>query len=99
MTENAYHLDSLTLNAVLAALDERSVRLARELAALLDQPLLPTRDFAIDCVRDAIRDTERARLAFARQIPEGRLEDLPDEVDAAKRYADWTESERAWGQR
>lgn len=84
-------LDSLTLNATLAALDERSLRLARERVSLQDQPVSPARDFAIECNADAIRDTERARLALACHVPEPEaLVDLPVEgaVDAYKAAAD-----------
>lgn len=81
-----YTLDSLALNATLAALDERSSRLARERVALLEQPATRSRDFALECSADAIRDTERARLAFARQVPLGELAELPveDAIDAYK---------------
>jgi hypothetical protein len=79
----AYKLDSLALNATCAALDERANRLVNELAHLAHQPQSQGRDFAIECNRDAIRDTERARLAFARQIPD-RAWSPEDDVTFAK---------------
>lgn len=83
-----YRLDSLALNATLAALDERSQRLATERVALLEQPPTRSRDFALECNADAIRDTERARLAFARQVPVGEIVELAP-VDAhCLRYRD-----------
>lgn len=90
-----YRLDSLTLNATVAALDERSQHLARERARLLEQPISASREFALECSADAIRHTERARLAFAGQVPETQLAELPvdDAIDAAKRHVDWLEAE------
>lgn len=85
-----YRLDSLTLNATLAALDERSQRLTRERVALNDQPASQSREFALECNADAIRDTERARITFARLVPETKLAELPveDPIDAYKAAAD-----------
>ena len=83
----SYTLDSLQLNAVLAALDERGLRLLTEYGRLADDPPSRDRDFAIACNKDAIRDTERERLAFARQL----LAELEQ----------WTEPElrEVWGNR
>lgn len=66
-------LDTLTLNAILAALDERSARLARELDNLLTHPASADRDFALECVADAARDTRRAQVAFDAEWTEPEL--------------------------
>jgi hypothetical protein len=58
------------INAIGAALDERSERLHRELGRLIVQEPSPSRDFAIDCNRDAIRDGIRTRLLIAAAIEE-----------------------------
>jgi len=79
----AYSLDSLSLNATLAALDERSARLAYERETLLHQPGSRSRDFALECNAMATRHTERARLAFARQVPEAEV----SMTEAELRYA------------
>ena len=64
------NLDSLTLNATLAALDERLTRLVLTQEELRTGEPSQSREYALECVEDAIRDTSRARVAFGRSLPD-----------------------------
>jgi len=63
-------LDELQRNQVLAALDERSLRLGRELARLREQRDSPDNAFAVDTVKAAIGQTMNALLTIAEALPE-----------------------------
>lgn len=63
-------------NAITAALDERSMRLTKDRVRLLMDPASQDRDFALECNADAIRDTERAKIAVAREA--GLWDDFVD---------------------
>lgn len=84
-------LDEIETNATVAALFERSQRLGREIGKLITQPATEDRDFALACNRQALRHTEMALHKINGSLPEP-IE--PDAIDLAKRYADWTESEK-----
>jgi hypothetical protein len=61
-------LGALSLNAIGAALDERKDRLSRDIGRLITQPESLDRDFAIECNRDALRDTILTQLIVAAAI-------------------------------
>ena len=61
-------------NAITAGLILRTQTLARDLGRRLCDPPSPNRDFAIECLREGIRDAERARLTLARAYPEPEYE-------------------------
>lgn len=62
-------------NAIGAGLDERSEKLSRDLAVRLADPPSQSRDFAVDVLREAIRDTINARLAIAAAYEEPEYAD------------------------
>ena len=80
-------LSEMDINAIGAALDERSARLSRELKRLRTQPESMNRDYAIGCNEDAVRDTIRARLRILAAVEEP---EYPDDmtVDRLRAEAD-----------
>ena len=88
-------LSEMDINAIGAALDERSTRLSRELVRLRSQPESLSRDYAIGCNTDAIRDTIRARLRILAAVEEP---EYPEDMTFAA-LATEAESRAMWGDR
>jgi hypothetical protein len=63
-------LTELDINAIGGALIERSAVLSSEIARLITEPKTPSRDFAIDCNADALRDIVRVQLIIAAALEE-----------------------------
>jgi hypothetical protein len=81
-------LSEVDINAIGAALDERSKRLAHEYARLVAQPESQDRNFALDCNRDAHRATVRVNLLLASALMEDDEPESVDPVTMAKAAAD-----------
>lgn len=58
------------VNAIGAALDERNKKLVGNLVRLRSHPQTQDRDFAIETVQEAIRDTILSRLTIAEALEE-----------------------------
>jgi hypothetical protein len=96
-------LSELDLNAIGAALDERTQRLSDELSWLGRLSKTTDRDFAIACNQDALRDTVRVRLIIAAAIEEPDEEHPPAATirmfEGMGDYETETEARFAWGDR
>jgi hypothetical protein len=86
-------LDELEINAIGAALDERNLRLSYQLGVMNLQPQTPTRDFAMECVRDAIRDVLRARHAILAAVEEPEHAEDATFAQMFEGMGDYTEAE------
>lgn len=91
-------LSELELNAIGAALDERSQRLSRAMVTLRQQPESPSREYALDCNRMALQQTIRTRLVIAAAIEEPDPEWPADATfqvyEGMDDYGGWTEAEK-----
>lgn len=69
------------VNAIGAALDERNKRLVSNLVRLRTHPQTQDRDFAIETLQEAIRDTILSRLTIAEALEEP---EYPDDMVFAR---------------
>lgn len=91
--------DELELNAVLAALDDRISAMSNTLMTLAVHPESRSREFAIECSRDALRDATRAQLKIADALPDV---DYPEDATFAGTFtangSTWSVIERYQGE-
>jgi hypothetical protein len=77
-------LTELDINAIGGALLERRLLLSHEIERLVTQPKSPSRDFAIDCNADALRDIVRVQLIIAAALEE---DEPPEDATFADYFA------------
>lgn len=83
----------LEINATVAALMERGLRLSQAIIRLGGQAPSRDRDFALDCNRDALRDTNRALLTISGKLPD---EVEPPDGAFADRLNPYPEPPEGW---